>query len=93
MRVLAISVLVVSMVTGLQANMFAGISQALGFSKIEEPGYTVVEEIGKAMEIRDYNASKWVGITVQSVLSDYNQKNSGNFMKLFGYISKYSESL
>lgn len=88
MKVLAISMILISLATGLNAGLFSSISQAIGFSSIEEPGYTVSEKVGSSVEIREYEASKWVGVTVQTELDQYKQNTNGNFMKLFKYISK-----
>ena len=78
MKVLVISVLLISMATGLHASFFTA---------IEEPSYTVGEKIGENVEIREYESTKWVGVTVQTQL-DQSKQNKWNFMKLFKYISE-----
>lgn len=88
MKALAISLILISLATGLNAGLFSSISQAIGFSSIEEPGYTVIEKLEGGVEVREYEASKWVGVTVQTELDQYKQSTRGNFMKLFKYISK-----
>lgn len=87
MKVLAIAVLLISLTTGLNAGFLSSFSQALGFTSIEEPSYTS-EKIGDDVEIREYVATKWVGVTAQTELDQYKQNTRGNFMKLFKYISK-----
>ena len=49
------------------ALLFASLSCAFcSFFDIEMPEYDVVKQIGKNVEIRRYNETKWVGITSKS---------------------------
>jgi len=47
--------------------LFASVSSAFClWTETETPDYDVVKQIGKNVEIRRYNMTKWVGVTSKS---------------------------
>lgn len=65
------------------ALLFASISCTLcSWWDIEMPEYDVVKQIGKNVEIRRYNVTKWVGITSKGNKLSQLNKQKQNLDKL-----------
>ncbi len=87
MRLQLLAVFMLCSAFSADASIFSSMTQAMGFTKIQEPTYTVLKSLGSNAEVRQYPATKWVQTTFATKASDFKDKTSPSFWKLFNYIS------